>query len=106
MSEQPERRDISGLIADIRVDVATIKERTQHQGKTLEEVKEKIDGTVSRGEYETRHKELEAETIKAIKIAQETRDDNLRREGASRVWRFVFTAALAVIGSAEALFHR
>lgn len=106
MESPPERRDTSSLIADIRVDIATIKERTLAQGKTLDEVKDKIDGSVSRGEYETRHKELEADVQEAIKVAETTRDENLRREGASRVWRWVFTAALAVIGSAEALFHR
>lgn len=105
MATEAELRDLTGLVADIRVDVATIKERTLSQGKTLDEVKDKLESSVSRGEYETRHKELVAETEKAMHVAETARDDNLRREGAQRVWRWLYTAAVAALGAVELYYH-
>ena len=106
MSESmPERRDLQSLISDIRVDVATIKERTEAQGKTLLEVKDKLELGVFREEYERRHEDLKVQIAAATTEAQTARDDALRQQGASRVWRIVFTAALAILGAAEAALH-
>lgn len=96
--EMGERRRDAGLIADIRVDVATVKERTLAMGVILNEVKAKLESSVSRGEYETRHKELETEVAQALSVAQATRDDTLRRQGGERVWRIVYGFAIAGLG--------
>lgn len=106
MSEAPaERRDIQGILTAIQVDVATIKERSVSQGKTLEEVKEKIGGVIFREEYERRHSELAKITTEAKVEASTVRDDWLRRQGREQVWRIVFTAALAMLGLIEAVLH-
>jgi hypothetical protein len=95
---EPDRRDISGTLADIRVDVGIIKERSAYQGKQLDELKVKLESSVSRGEYETRHNEVVEAATKAIQVAEAVRDEQLRRQGGERVWRIVFTTALAILG--------
>lgn len=106
MSDTPiDRRDVQGILTQIQVDVATIKERSLAQGKTLEEVKEKIGGVIFREEYERRHSELAGIATEAKVEASTVRDDWLRRQGREQVWRIVFTAALALLGLIEAILH-
>jgi DNA-binding transcriptional regulator YbjK len=100
-----ERRDIQGTLADIRVDVATIKERTETLTTTVKEVKDRLELGVFREEYERRHKQLEDETVAARKEADFVRDDWLRQQGASRVWRIVFSSCLALLGLVEVFFR-
>lgn len=104
-SEMPERRDIQSTLTAIQVDVATIKERTLSQGKVLEEMKTQIGGVVFREEYDRRHAEVIKIAEKAELEAGAVRDDYLRRQGAERVWKAVFSGGLALLGVIEAILH-
>ena len=89
----------------MRVDVAQIKTRVELQTGALTRLETKLDLGVFREEYERRHLEVVAVADKAVAVAEASRDENLRREGANRVWRIVFSAGLAVVG-ALAAYHR
>ena len=101
-----ERRDLQALVGDMRVDVAQIKTRLELQTGALVRLENKLDLGIFREEYERRHKELTAVTEHAVTVAEAARDENLRREGAARAWRIVFTLALAALGMIEAILYR
>lgn len=101
----PERRDVQADIADMRVNVATLVERSTTQGQLMAEIKAKLESTVSRGEYETRHGELDERATRALKVANDARDETLRRQGAERAWKIIFTAGMGLIGLLEVYFH-
>jgi hypothetical protein len=102
----PERRDLQTIIGDMRVDVAQIKTRLELQTGVLARLENKLDMGVFREEYERRQKEVVALANKAVEEASAARDDIIRRQGEGRVWRYVFTAALAALGLVEAVLHR
>jgi hypothetical protein len=101
----PERRDLQSLMSDMRVDVAAIKTRVEVQTGALARLENKLDLGIFREEYERRHRELEAQVNAAKTEADEVRDESLKREGAGKVWRVVFTAGLGMLGLIEAVLH-
>ena len=101
----PERRDIQSVLSDIRVDVGQIKVRQEEQGKTLTTLSGKLDLGVFREEYERRHKAIEEVVNAAVVEATAARDEMLRQQGATRVWRVVFTGALSILGIVMAILH-
>ena len=101
----PERRDLQGLVSDMRVDLAAIKTRSELQTQTLVRIEQRLELGVFREEYERRHADLQREVDKAKEEADSVRDDFMRRQGAQRVWRWFYGAALAALGAAEVWFH-
>lgn len=102
-SAPTERRDLQSLIADMRVDVAAIKTRSELQTGALARLENKLDLGVFREEYERRHADLIALCNRALALAELVRDENLTRAGSERTWRLVFTGAIAILGVVAAL---
>lgn len=92
-------------MADMRVDIATIKTRVEVQTGSLVRLETKLDLGIFREEYERRHRELQEEVDVAKAEAATARDEALRRQGGEKVWRWVFTASLAILGLGEAILH-
>lgn len=92
-----ERRDISGVLADLRVGVAEIKTTQGIQSKTLERMEERLNVAILRDEFnafKTTNTDILAGHAKAI---EGLRTEHDKQAGASATWRLVFSGALALL---------
>lgn len=89
---ESDRRLVPGWAVKLIADVAETRESVRNMAPEVTEVRRKIEGFVTRAEYESRHSELAKQIEKLSRESQQ-------RQGAVRVWRYIYGAALAVLSS-------
>lgn len=99
MSETPgsERRDLSGILADLRVGLAEIKTTQGLQTKTLDRMEERLNVAILRDEFnafKTAQDHVLAAHDAAIGALRTAHD---KQAGSSATWRLVFSGALALL---------
>lgn len=98
-----ERRDLSGVLADLRVGVAEIKTTQNLQTKTLERMEARLDVAILRDEFNAYKTGTAAEREQLREQVTSLTNSHNQQKGATNAWRLVFSGALALLTLAVAV---
>lgn len=105
MSQQIERRDIGGVLADLRVGVAEIKTTQSLQTKTLDRMEERLNVAILRDEFNAYKTQAQGEREAQTRLIADLKTAHDQQTGSSRTWRIVYGTAISALGVVIALIQ-